>query len=106
VFINVSATDADAPGSSDKNSGGTLGFSKTFLNSAFLVSASAGYFAGQHSGVKDNTINGSANLTYKFLNRHSLTALLFYTNDKPVNASSLTPGFFETRAELAYGYSF
>jgi hypothetical protein len=106
VFINISATQADAPGESDKNKGGTLGFNKTFLKSAFLVSASAGYFAGQHGGTNDHTINGSANLTYKFLNRHSLNALFFYTNDKPVNATPLTPAFFETRAELGYAYSF
>ncbi len=106
VFINVSATQADAPGTSDKNTGATLGFNKSFLKSAFLVSASAGYFAGQHSGVNDNTINASANLQYKFLNRHSLSALFFYTNDKPVAVSPLTPAFSETRAELAYGYSF
>lgn len=106
VFINVSATQADAPGTSDKNTGATLGFNKSFLKSAFIVSASGGYFAGQHSGVNDNTINGSANLQYKFLNRHSLSALFFYTNDKPVAVSPLTPAFSETRAELAYGYSF
>ncbi len=106
VFINVSATQADAPGTSDKNTGATLGFNKSFLKSAFLVSASAGYFAGQHSGVNDNTINASANLQYKFLNRHTLSTLFFYTNDKPVAVSLLTPAFSETRAELAYGYSF
>jgi hypothetical protein len=106
VFVNISNTNADAPGTNDKNTGGTLGFSKTFLKSALLVSASGGYFAGQHSGVNDNTINASGNLTYKFLNRHVLSALFFYTNDKPANATQLAPGFSETRAELAYGYSF
>ncbi len=76
VFINLSNTNAVAPGTDDKNTGGTLGFSKAFLKSALLVSASAGYFAGQHSGVNDNTINASANLGYKFMNRHALSALV------------------------------
>jgi hypothetical protein len=106
VFINLSATKADAPGTTDQNKGGTLGFSKSFFKSAFLVSASTGYFTGNRSGSDDHTVNASANLQYKFLNRHSLSALFFYTNDKPANVSQLLPGFSETRAELAYGYSF
>ncbi|MDP4257300.1 MAG: hypothetical protein Q8937_03620 [Bacteroidota bacterium] len=106
VFVNVSATRADAPGNSEDNKGGTLGFSKSLFKSAFLITASAGYFTGKQGNVNHNTINASANLTYKFLNRHSLNALFFYTNDKPVSTGALNPAFYDTRAELAYGYSF
>jgi hypothetical protein len=106
IFINVSTTRADAQGVTDNNKGGTLGFNKAFFKSTFLVSASGGYFAGTRSGGKNNTINGSANLQYRFLNRHSLNALFFYTNNKPVNTTALYPAFTETRAEVAYSYSF
>jgi len=106
VFINISTTKADAQGVTDNNTGGTLGFNKALLHSTFLVSASGGYFTGKRTGSKNNTINGSANLQYRFLNRHSLNALFFYTNNKPVNTTALQPAFTETRAELAYSYSF
>jgi hypothetical protein len=106
VFINISTTKADAQGITDNSKGGTLGFNKAFFKSAFLVSASGGYFAGARSGAKNNTINASANLQYKFLTRHSLNALFFYTNNKPVNTTALMPAFTETRGELAYSYSF
>jgi hypothetical protein len=106
AYMNISATSADAPGTSDRSKGATLGFSKTFFKSAFLTSASFGLFTGQRSGVDDHTVNASANLQYKFMNRHSLSALFFYTNDKPANVTALIPAFSELRAELAYGYSF
>ncbi|HLK30637.1 MAG TPA: hypothetical protein VKT28_18815 [Puia sp.] len=105
VFVNVSYTDAEAPGTADKNKGATLGFNKSFLKSAFLVSASGGYFFGTQNGSDDNTINASANLQYHFLRKQALNALLFYTNNKPKNISS-TPAFTELRGELAYTYSF
>lgn len=105
VYSNVSYTDAEAPGTSDKNKGATLGFNKSLLKSAFLVSASGGYFIGTQNGNPDNTINASANLQYKFLKRQSFTALIFYTSNKPKNIVSL-PGFSELRGELAYTYSF
>jgi hypothetical protein len=105
VYANVSYTDAEAPGTADKSKGVTLGFNKSFLKSAFLVSASGGYFFGTQNGGDNNTINASANLQYKFLRNQGLNALLFYTNNKPKNISS-TPAFSELRGELAYTYSF
>lgn len=105
VYTNLSYTDAEAPGTSDKNKGATLGFNKSFLKTAFLVSASGGYFIGRQNGNPDNTINASANLQYKFLKRQSFTALVFYTSNKPKNIVSL-PAFSELRGELAYTYSF
>jgi hypothetical protein len=106
IYVNISATQADAPGTSEQNKGATLGMSKSFLKSAFLLSASGGYFKGKHSGVDDNTINASANITYKFGKRHSLNALFYYTNDHPAQPATPVHGFYETRAELAYAYSF
>lgn len=105
VYTNLSYTDAEAPGTSDKNKGATLGFNKSLLKSAFLVSASGGYFFGTQNGEPQNTINASANLQYKFLKRQSLTALIFYTSNKPKNTISI-PAFSELRGELAYTYSF
>jgi len=105
VYTNLSYTDAEAPGTSDKNKGATLGFNKSFLKSAFLFSASGGYFFGTQNGDPDNTINASANLQYKFLKRQSFTASIFYTSNKPKNAVSI-PAFRELRGELAYTYSF
>lgn len=106
VYINISTTKAEAPGTSDRSKGVTLGFSKSFFKSAFLASASGGLFTGQRSGGNDHTVNASANLQYKFLHRHSLSALFFYTNNTPANASVILPAFSELRSELAYSYSF
>lgn len=106
VYANVSYTDAEAPGTADKNKGATIGFNKSFFKSAFLVSASVGYFFGTQNGGDNNTLNASANLQYKFLRKQALNALLFYTNNKPKNISSSMPAFSELRGELAYTYSF
>lgn len=106
VYTNFSYTLADAPGTSDVNKGCTIGINKSFLKSALLVGATGGYFFGTRSGSNDNTINASANLQYKFLKKHALNALMFYTNNKPKNASLLIPAFSEQRIELAYSYSF
>lgn len=105
LYTNISYTDAEAPGASDKNKGTTIGFNKSLLKSSFLISASGGYFFGTQNGNPDNTINASANLQYKFLKRQSLTALVFYTSNKPQKTTSL-PAFTELRGELAYTYSF
>jgi hypothetical protein len=106
VFLNISTTRADASGTTDRSQGATLGCSKSFFKSAFLASASGGLFTGQHNGGENHTVNASTSLQYKFLYRHSLRALLFYTSDKPANVSALLPGFSELRAELGYDYSF
>jgi hypothetical protein len=106
VFINISATEANAEGSSNNTEGATLGFNKSFLKSALLISMSGGFFTGKQNGTDDNTINASSNIMFKFLKRNSLNALFFYTNNKPKNISQLSPAFSELRAELAYSYSF
>ncbi|HEY4335159.1 MAG TPA: hypothetical protein VGM89_04660, partial [Puia sp.] len=106
LFVNISTTRAEATGTTDHNQGATVGCSKSFFKSAFLASASAGFFTGQRNGGDDHTVNASSSLQYKFLRRHSLHALFFYTSDKPANASVLLPEFSELRAELGYDYSF
>jgi len=105
VYTNLSYTDAEAPGTADKNKGATLGFNKTLFKSSFLIAASGGYFFGTQNGNLDNTINASVNLQYKFLKKQSFTALIFYTSNKPKN-TAIVPAFTELRGELAYTYSF
>ncbi|HEY4062825.1 MAG TPA: hypothetical protein VGM30_13045 [Puia sp.] len=106
LFINISSTAAEAAGTSDRSRGGTVGFSKSFFKAAFLASASGGFFTGRRNGGDDHTVNASFNLQYKFLSRHDLSALFFYTNDTPVMPSMGMPAFSELRAELAYNYRF
>ncbi len=106
AFINLSATQADAQGTSDQNKGATIGFTKAFFKSALMVSASGGFFTGTQNGTDEHTINASSNIAFKFLKHNSLTGLLFYTNNQPKNISQLAPAFSELRAELAYSYSF
>ena len=106
LFMNFSTTRANATGTTDRSEGVTLGGSKSFFKSAFLASVSAGLFTGQRNGGNDHTVNASSSLQYKFLRRHSLRALFFYTSNKPANASALLPEFSELRAELGYDYSF
>lgn len=106
VFANISAIATDAQGQHDDNQGLTLGASKTLFRNTLLCSATGGYFLGDKAGGKDNTVNASANLQYRFLKHHSVNALFFYTNDTPKNISQYMPAFSETRAELAYNYSF
>ena len=106
VFINLSSTHANAQGTTDNSEGATIGFNKSFFKSALLVSASSGFFTGKQNGVNDNIINLSSNISYKFLKRNSLNALLFYTNNKPKNSTQLSPAFSELRVELGYNYSF
>ncbi|HVY73353.1 MAG TPA: hypothetical protein VG890_00895 [Puia sp.] len=106
AFINLSATQADAQGTSDQNKGATIGFTKAFFKSALMVSASGGFFTGTQNGTDEHTINASSNIAFKFLKHNSLTGLLFYTNNQPKNISQLAPAFSELRVELAYSYSF
>jgi len=106
VYVNLSYTQADAPGTTEDNKGCTLGFNKNFTKTPILLSASIGYFLGNQNGENNNTINASANFQYKFLKKQSLNALVFYTNNKPKNASTVIPSFSESRVELAYEYSF
>lgn len=106
AFINLSATQADAQGTSDQNKGATIGFTKAFFKSALMVSASGGFFTGTQNGTDEHTINASSNIVFKFLKHNSLTGLFFYTNNQPKNISQLAPAFSELRAELAYSYSF
>jgi hypothetical protein len=106
VYMNLSYTQADAPGTTEDNKGCTLGFNKNFSKMPILLSASVGYFLGNQNGENNNTINTSANFQYKFLKKQSLNALIFYTNNKPKNASTAIPSFSESRVELAYEYSF
>lgn len=106
VYINLSTTQANAESTSDKTEGATLGFNKSFLKSTLLISMSGGFFTGTQNGTNNNTINASSNIIFKFLKKHSLNALFFYTNNKPKNISELSPAFSETRVELAYSYSF
>jgi hypothetical protein len=106
LYANLSYTQADAPGTAENNKGCTLGFNKSFTKPPILLSASVGYFLGNQNGGNNNTVNASANCQYKFLKKQSLNALIFYTNNKPKNASAIVPSFSETRIELAYEYSF
>ncbi len=106
LSFNVSSTKMEAAGTTDNNNGGTLSITKSLFKSTLSLNGSAGYFFDARDDGNSNIVNLSGNITYTFFKRHNLNLLLYYTNNKPKNITTVLPGFTETRVELGYGYNF
>jgi hypothetical protein len=105
TYINLNMVMLSASGITDKNTGFTVGASKTFFKT-LRVSASGGLSKDVRNDGEANVFTSTGNVQYLVKKHQTFGLLYFYTNNQPKNTLSLYPAFVEKRVELSYNYNF
>lgn len=107
AYININTLRLVASGMTDKNSGFTIGASKTFLQSSVLrASLSGGFSKDDRSNGESNIFTSNGNVQYTIGKKNTFGLLYYYTSDTPKNALAINPAFTETRVEVSYNLTF
>jgi hypothetical protein len=90
----------------DRNSGITLGGTKSLAANKVVLTASSGYILSNRNGGGGHILNESIQARYAFMPKHSLQAMLVFLGNYPDKVSEIQRQYTEVRAEIGYNFNF
>jgi len=107
AYINLNTIKLNGGGTTDNNTGFTIGVNKSFLKAdALKISLSGGLSKDKRNDGSANVTTSSGNVTYTIWKRSTFGLLYYYTDNAPKNITALYPAFMEKRVEASYNYNF
>jgi hypothetical protein len=90
----------------DKNSGLTVGGTKSFLANKIMLSLSSGYVTTSRNGAKGKILNESLQARYGIDRHNNISLMMIFLGNYPDEPSEFTRKFTEMRFEIGYGLNF
>lgn len=106
VYATVNHAELGNDRIEDKNTGLTIGGTKSWLGNKVLVTASSGYILQNRNGGRGYILNESLQGRYTFLPKHSLQLMMVYIGNYPDAVSEIQRKFMELRVEIGYNFNF
>jgi hypothetical protein len=90
----------------DKNSGITIGGTKSLIKNRLLFTLSSGFIQSQRNGQSGKILNELLQARYNIDRHNNFNFMLMFLGNYPDTPSELTRKFTEIRIEAGYGFNF
>lgn len=106
VFVTLNHTRLSNEVIQDRNTGLTLGGSKSFSHNKIVLTASSSYLQSRRNGDPGFILNESIQARFNAHDRHSFPVMVSFLGNYPKNESAIQRKYTEVRAEIGYNFNF
>ena len=106
IFLTLNHTRLGNDVIKDRNTGLTVGGTKSFSNNKFVLTASSSYLRSNRNGEPGYILNESVQARYNAHAKHSFPLIITFLGNYPKGQSDLQRKFTEIRAEVGYNFNF